>query len=39
VKDYIDVGSSIVPASEAERHLVGLITLPPQLQNWLLTGE
>jgi hypothetical protein len=39
VKDFIDVGTSIVPAGESERHLVGLITLPPQLQNWLLTGE
>jgi hypothetical protein len=39
VKDTIDVGTSIVPAGDTERHLVGLITLPPQLQNWLLTGE
>jgi hypothetical protein len=39
VKDYIEIGTSLAPAGDTERHLVGLITLPPQLQNWLLTGE
>ncbi|XVJ51442.1 MAG: type IV secretion system DNA-binding domain-containing protein [Vampirovibrio sp.] len=39
VKDYIEIGTSLAPADDTERHLVGLITLPPQLQNWLLTGE